>query len=120
LGSNLGRAGRLDEAQEVLTRALEIKPTDALTHNQLGNIFLLEGDLETALEHYETALESKPDLPEPLFNLGLINERLGNPGSALDYYQRFVESAARIPFLETGVRTARDRIRSIEARLRTE
>ena len=120
LGSHLGRAGRLDEAQDVLARALEIKPTDALTHNQLGNIFLLKGDLDTASEHYETALESKPDLPEPLFNLGLINERLGNPGAAVDYYRRFVESAAQIPFLEPGVHTARDRIRAIEARMRTE
>jgi tetratricopeptide (TPR) repeat protein len=120
LGSHLGRAGRLDEAQEVLARALEIKPTNALTHNQLGNIALLKGDLDTASEHYETALESKPDLPEPLFNLGLINERLGNPGSALDYYHRFVESAAQIPFLEPGVVAARDRIRSIEARMKTE
>jgi tetratricopeptide (TPR) repeat protein len=113
LGSNLGRAGRLDEAEEILLRALELEPTNGQAHNQIGNILLMRRDLAGAAEHYRAAISSKPDLPEPYFNLGLIHESLGDPVTALDYYRRFVDLAAPYPFLDTAVGTAQMKIDSL-------
>jgi tetratricopeptide (TPR) repeat protein len=110
LGSHLGRAGRLDEAEDAFLLALALEPTDARAHNQIGNILLIRGDLDGAAEHYDAAVSSNPSLPEPLFNLGLIHERLGNIDTALEHYQRFVVVAAPHPFLDAAVRSARERI----------
>jgi tetratricopeptide (TPR) repeat protein len=48
---------RFDEAEDHLTRLLELRPYNPLAHYELGLVYADSGDREKALEHLRTALE---------------------------------------------------------------
>jgi len=67
LGSRLGESGYFAEAEEVLQKALKLKPkkarpNHAWAHNQLGNVYKLTGRLTEAIEQYQLALKAEPTL----------------------------------------------------------
>ena len=55
LGSELGRRGRLGEAEDLLRRAVRHADTSE-AHNQLANVLLLSGRGQEAADHYERAV----------------------------------------------------------------
>lgn len=101
-GRALVHAGRAGEGREQLLRALEIaedadRSSDiALTHLQLGNAALAEGDLGLAQESYTRALASSDQLPA---DLHLRADALANLGSVAvarrewDHAMQFTEDA---------------------------
>ena len=60
LGICLARAGRWDEAEAALRRALEIDPGFARGHTNLGALALTMGDEEGAREAYRRAIQVEP------------------------------------------------------------
>jgi tetratricopeptide (TPR) repeat protein len=54
-------AGQLPEAIASFQAALRLKPDDAETHANLGNVLLLAGQTKEAIGQYEEALRLKPD-----------------------------------------------------------
>ncbi|MDP8298793.1 MAG: tetratricopeptide repeat protein [Candidatus Tantalella remota] len=59
-GEELGRAGRVDEAIETFSQALEIDPDNAETLNNLGYAYYVKGDREKGKAHFEKAIEVDP------------------------------------------------------------
>jgi hypothetical protein len=69
LGTEMGKRGRLDMALDALEQALIIKPTSSKAHNQLANVYLLQGGQLAAERHYRLAIEYDATNAEALFNL---------------------------------------------------
>ena len=59
----------VDEAEACWRRALELKPDQVRTHNNLGVALKQQGKLDEAMASYRRALELKPDYAEAYNNL---------------------------------------------------
>lgn len=75
LASLLGPAGRLDEAEALLRRALAEDPGRAGAWVNLGNVALARGQLEDAAACYARALRIEPGNREALHNGALVERR---------------------------------------------
>lgn len=71
-----------------LRNAVELQPTDALAHSNLGNALKDLGQLEEAVVSYRRALKLKPDLAGIHYNLGLALMDSGKIDSALASYRQ--------------------------------
>jgi tetratricopeptide (TPR) repeat protein len=60
-------------------------PRSWIANNNLGNIYLLRGEVARAIPFYEESLKVKADHPEAHMNLGLALQRLGNMTGARDH-----------------------------------
>jgi hypothetical protein len=56
----------------LFTHALQVNPSSALAHNNLGLTVAQQGKLDEAATHFHTALRLKPHLPEAHYNLGNV------------------------------------------------
>jgi tetratricopeptide (TPR) repeat protein len=63
-GIDLGRKGRIKEAEAVFRRALALHPNNGMIHYYLGRILELEGRIQEAMQSYNEAMKLKPDWPE--------------------------------------------------------
>jgi tetratricopeptide (TPR) repeat protein len=67
------RDGDLPAAEKLYAQALQTSGASSLglaaTHNNLGNVYLLEGDAQKAQAHYQQASELQDSLAAPHFNL---------------------------------------------------
>jgi Flp pilus assembly protein TadD len=72
LGYSLADRGlRLDEAEQLIRRALELTPDDPYILDSLGWVRFRRSDLEGALEHLKRAYDLSPD-PEIAAHLGEV------------------------------------------------
>jgi Flp pilus assembly protein TadD len=76
-GVVLMKAHRLSEAEQAFRQAIEINPSYADAHNNLGYLLELEGKLDDAATEYRKAVETRPDFRQAHFNLAriLINKQ---------------------------------------------
>ncbi|HOO77455.1 MAG TPA: tetratricopeptide repeat protein [bacterium] len=88
---------RLDEAEELIRRALELDPGNGAFLDSLGWVFYRRGDYRAALENLEKAAEASPDEPEILEHLGDASFRLGEDAAARDYWRRALEAEPEHP-----------------------
>lgn len=72
-------------------RALELDPTHAEAHLNLGRLLHEGGDLDGAEERYRSALAADPRLARAAFNLGVVLEDRGLPAEAEAAYGRALE-----------------------------
>jgi len=92
LGSELGRQGRLPEAEGLLRSSLDrFERSD--TRNQLGNVLLLSGRPAEACEQYERAVAMDPRNAEALYNLATVLQSQGRLPEARARFEQFVEVA---------------------------
>ena len=98
------KAGKFDEAQKALERALEIRrqilgvrhPDVAVSLNNLAELYRVQGRVNDAQPLFEHALaireetlgKDHPDVAQSLNNLALIYEQLGKTKLAETLYQR--------------------------------
>ncbi len=93
-------AGNFDEALSHCRSAMEIyenledKHGIASVHSRLGNIFLVQGLIDKALEHYHTALKKKQEcdvgrkeLASFYFNIGVCYATLDRLELAISFYE---------------------------------
>jgi len=85
------QAGRLPEAEALYRQILQVDPSHADAHNNLGLALEVRGQLADAISCYERALQLRPDLVEAHNNLGNALKGLGRPAEALASYQRALE-----------------------------
>jgi protein O-mannosyl-transferase len=71
-------------------RALSIRP-DADTHNTLGLLLAIRGELEASIEEFHKAAEADPQYARAFFNLGRVYARLDEPERAVQNYQRALQ-----------------------------
>lgn len=82
--------GTLTEAIDAYRRALELEPTLADAHCNLGTAWYNRGDREAARAAYEAALEQYPAHREANFNLANLLEEAGRREAAIHHYKRAV------------------------------
>ncbi|WP_315927841.1 YaiO family outer membrane beta-barrel protein [Mesorhizobium sp. SP-1A] len=82
-GVKARQAQKLDEAADLLTRALALKPDNADALVQLGFAELGRGNLAPARAAFSKALSLAPDYWDARFGLAEIEFRSGNPDKAL-------------------------------------
>ena len=54
-------AGNLVEAERLLHQAVQEDPTYAIAHMNLGDVYRMQGDIDSTLEHYKSAITLAPD-----------------------------------------------------------
>ncbi len=78
----------LDEAEQLITRALKIKPDDGYITDSLGWVHYKKGNYDTALQFLQKAAALVPHDPIILEHLGDAYMKMNSPDKALKYYRR--------------------------------
>ena len=84
-------SGSPAEARDAYDRALQLDPTHAGAHVNLGRLLHEEGDVSAAESHYRAALDADPADAVAAFNLGVALEDLGRLPDALIAYEKALE-----------------------------
>lgn len=87
--ADLGR--NLDEAEQLIKRALEQKPDDGYITDSLGWVYYKKGLFQQALEIIKKAVELVPEDPIILEHLGDVYLKLNDREKALEWYQRSLD-----------------------------
>ena len=82
--------GRLDEAAELLARAIAIDPTLEGAHMKLGMVRGRQQRWEESIASFRRALELRPDYPDALANLGQTFLMMRRPLDAIAPLERAV------------------------------
>jgi len=83
--------GERTEALELAHKALDVNPTRAEAHYNLGRLLMGYGRPEEAVPRLERALELRPNLPAAWYHLGQALEAMDRPGQAEETYRRALE-----------------------------
>ena len=75
--------GDLAFAERCYRRALDLEPSLAAAHTNLGNLLYRRGDAAEARRAYERALDLEPDQPEARFNLANLLDEDGDTDMAV-------------------------------------
>ena len=68
----------VDEARRYYEETLRRAPAFAAAHNNLANVYLRQGRIEQAIEHYEKALALVPNYQEARQNLNVARTLAGS------------------------------------------
>jgi Flp pilus assembly protein TadD len=85
------QAGRVADAASHLERALEIQPTNAEAHSNLGTALQAQGQLAQATRHLQQAARLKPTDDRIRFNLGNGFYAAGRTGDAAREFRRALQ-----------------------------
>lgn len=88
LGRMLEKAGRLDDALDLLNRAVELAPQDYTARLNLGACLHRLGRYADAREHTQEAARLRPELAQPWFNLGSLWQAEDDFAKAERCYER--------------------------------
>jgi len=88
LGVIYARYGLTDKAEKEFSRALAKNNDYVPALINLGNVYYLNDDVETALKYYDSAAKKQPDNPKVLLCVARANHELENYGSARRMYNR--------------------------------
>jgi tetratricopeptide (TPR) repeat protein len=80
-----------DDARDAYRRALELAPSHAEAHVNLGRLLHEQGELAAAEEQYRAALFVRPDSVPAAFNLGVVLEDRGHGDEAVGVYERLLK-----------------------------
>jgi tetratricopeptide (TPR) repeat protein len=79
------------EAESILREALVADLYHGPAHNNLGVLYLRQGELYEAANEFEWARKVMPGHPDPRFNLAMTLERAGRTDEALAMYDTAIE-----------------------------
>ncbi len=82
------RGLQLDQAQQLLERAVALRPDDGFVLDSLGWLLVKRGQLEQARAALERADRLAPFEPEVLLHLGELYLRSGQPTRARDLFRQ--------------------------------
>ncbi len=91
LAQALSRQNRLEEAEEQLRFAIELRPAQPHLHEDLGTTLALQGRAEEAVPCFEKAIELDPTLPQPHKKLGRVLAALGRGEQADQAFEEFFD-----------------------------
>ena len=90
MGSAAAQNGQLDQAAFAFDKAINIEPSSADAHNNLGNVLLDQDKPEEAIQAFNEALTIKPDYAEAYYNSGNALQALGMFNDALEAYKKAI------------------------------
>jgi len=64
----LKKEGRVDEAIESYSKAIELQPDCAEAYSNLGVLLIEQGRVDEAIESFRKAIELQPDCAKAYFN----------------------------------------------------
>lgn len=111
--AQLLKAGRTDDAVNLLRQAVHLNPHDFHAHHGLGVALARLGQLDEALIHLRQAIQINPRSPQAHFNLGRLYQRRGELQEALDAYG---EAVRLNPDYEAAVKAVEEIQREISRR----
>ncbi len=76
------------DSESLWTRVLEIEPDSPHGHNDLGNVFMQQGRVAEALEHFMRATQLRPEFAHAWGNLGVALAANGRDDEAITAFQR--------------------------------
>lgn len=86
------QVGHWKNSQTLYERALAVTDDNYLAHNNLGNLYYREGNLEAARLHYEAAVSIRPTYADANYNLGNVLLHQGDPQAARGLFERALAS----------------------------
>jgi tetratricopeptide (TPR) repeat protein len=92
-GLQLLKDGRVEEAIQLLTRARQTRPQDALVPNALGLAYLYKKDPTAAVKAFSDALKIDPGFGEARNNRGVAYMELGRLDEASADFDKVLEGA---------------------------
>ncbi len=96
-GDKAFKEQKLQKAIDNYNRGLRLYPEHAKARCNLGNIYVMFEDFNSAAENYTEALKYKPNFNICRMNLGIIEaEKLANYDSAIRNYDTIIKSKPRI------------------------
>ncbi len=81
----------LSVAQQMYEKAMVIDPQDAVLYNNLGVLWLRQGQIGPAMKNFEEAFQLNPFDPKAATNLALCYIQIQQPKKALQILQRVLE-----------------------------
>jgi len=97
---------RLDEAEAMIKRAMELKPDNGYITDSLGWLYFRKNQLDKAIMYLEKALQLAPEDPTIHEHLGDAYEKAGRTEEALELYRKALE-------LDQGNDTLRKKINAL-------
>ena len=91
LGLCAQQGGRLDEAQQLLERAIAIDPRSHEAHTNLASVYFVLQKLEAARAAQEKAIALKPNFTPALAGLGSTFLQMNLPEQAIEMYDRAIK-----------------------------
>jgi tetratricopeptide (TPR) repeat protein len=92
-----------EKAETALKAAIGISPRNAQYHNSLGNVMVITGRDEAAIETFSHALSIAPNYPPPTLALGQLYLNSFNPSAAADIFQKGLQHAPDHPQMKKGL-----------------
>lgn len=86
------RGTNLDEAEQMIKRALKLKPEAVHIVDSLGWVFFRQGKNDLAIKYLTEALNGLPDDPTVAEHLGDALEKAGRLTEAIEMYRRALKS----------------------------
>ncbi len=69
----------------------QVAPSGQQIHNNLGDVYARQGDMQKAVEEFQKAIEINPNYADAYHNLGNTYQQMGQQDAAIENYQKALE-----------------------------
>lgn len=97
-GYDFYQKGQYNEAIDFYSKAIILKPDDAVTMLKIGNIHNLLGNTEKATLFYEHATESNQEYADAWFNLGLTYAHAKRHKDCIKCFEKVIKLTPNYPY----------------------
>jgi Flp pilus assembly protein TadD len=104
---------QLDEAEDLIARALKLAPNDGFYIDSLGWVYYQRGDYVRAVEQLERAVEITVDDPTIIEHLADAYEKVGKPDRALARYREALKRSKE----SDQIKRIREKIQRLEKKI---
>ena len=104
---------QLDEAEDLIQRALKIQPNDGFYIDSLGWVYYQKGDYPRAVEQLERAVEITVDDPTIIEHLADAYEKAGRPIAPLARYREALKHSKE----NDQIKRIREKIQRLEKKI---
>ncbi|MCF6151329.1 MAG: tetratricopeptide repeat protein [Candidatus Kuenenia stuttgartiensis] len=118
LGMAYQRKGMQQEAMQEYLLVLGANPDSALTHNNMGNIFISLGNIDEGIMKFKEAIRLKPHYYDAHFNLGLALFKKGLLNDSIEEFRLAVKYEPDHPEVHSCLGTAYANAGMIEESIR--
>jgi tetratricopeptide (TPR) repeat protein len=86
-----GQLRHWQDSESLFSHALAVTKNNAVAHNNLGNLFLEDGQVDEAMTHYQEALGIQPDYADARCNIGSALLQKGRVDEAIAQFRKALE-----------------------------